>query len=119
MYTIFDISKYIYLVYPTPTFCLQKWVEPVGWCRKSGAGPAAACCAEAAHHGIGLPCLQRNLFSDRNAALIVGLGKALVNVPRFHSNHRHIGLSASSGGSTQVQLSGPHERDSACNAVPS
>ena len=41
-----------------------------------------ACCAEAAHHGVGLPCLQRNFFSDRNAALIVGLGKALVSVPR-------------------------------------
>ena len=27
---------YIYLVFPTPTFCLQKWVEPGGWCRKSG-----------------------------------------------------------------------------------
>ena len=26
----------IYLVYPTPTFCLQKWVEPGRWCRKSG-----------------------------------------------------------------------------------
>ena len=24
---------YIYLVYPTPTFCLRKWVELVGWCR--------------------------------------------------------------------------------------
>ena len=34
------------------------------------------------HHGVGLPCLQRNFFSDRDAALIVGLGKALVNVPR-------------------------------------
>ena len=31
---------YIPLAYPTPTFCLQKWVEPGGWCRKSGAGPA-------------------------------------------------------------------------------
>ena len=27
---------YTYLVYPTPTFCLQKWVEPGGWCSKSG-----------------------------------------------------------------------------------
>ena len=35
------LIRYIYLVYPTPTFCVQKWVEHVGWCRKSGAGPAA------------------------------------------------------------------------------
>ena len=41
-----------------------------------------ACCAEAAQYGVGLPCHQRNFFSDRNAALIVGLGKALVSVPR-------------------------------------
>ena len=27
---------FIYLVYPTPTFCLRKWVEPDGRCRKSG-----------------------------------------------------------------------------------
>ena len=48
-----------------------------------------ACCAggaEATHYGVGLPCLLRKFFPDRNAALnpvIVGLGKALVNVPRF------------------------------------
>ena len=41
MNKILIINIYIYLVYPTPTFCLQKWVEPVAWCRKSGAGPAA------------------------------------------------------------------------------
>ena len=26
---------YIYTLYPTPTFCLQKWVESGGWCSKS------------------------------------------------------------------------------------
>ena len=53
---------YIYLVYPTPTFCLQKWVEPVGWCSKSGAGPAAQKQPTMVDIGGGLPCLQRNFF---------------------------------------------------------
>ena len=26
-----------------------------------------ACCTEAAHHGVGLPCLQSKFISDRNA----------------------------------------------------
>ena len=36
--------------------------------------------------GVGLPCLQRNFFSDQNAALIVGLGKALVSAALFTAN---------------------------------
>ena len=97
---------YIYLLYPTPTFCLQKWVEPGGWCRKSGLLLLVSVCLvssviswmpkPAAEHVRDLPmCVL--------AALPVTqiVGKALV---------RHIWLSVSSGGSKQVQLSGPQER---------
>ena len=84
------------------TFCLQKWVEPGGWCSKSGAGPAAP--------GVGLPCLQIISWMPKPAAVhvrdlpmcvlaaltrIVPVGRALV---------RHIWLSMSSGWSKQVQL---------------
>ena len=105
------LTLYIYLVYPTPTFCLQKWVEPCGWCRKSGLLRLVSVCLvssviswmpkPAAAHARDLPmCVLAALPVTRI------VGKALV---------RHIWLSVS-GGSKQVQLSGPQER--ACNEVP-
>ena len=105
---------YIYSVYPTPTFGLQKWVEPGGWCRNSGLLRLVSVCLvssvfswmpkPAAAHVRDLPmCVLAALPVTRIVE------KALV---------RHIWLSVSSGGSKQAQLSGQQERASACNEVP-
>ena len=102
---------YIYLVYPTPTFCLQKWVEPGRWCRKSGLlRLVSVCLVSSVISWMPKPGAAHIRYLPMCVlALTWIVGKALV---------RHSWLSVSSGGSKQVQLSGPQERASACNEVP-
>ena len=90
----------MYLVYPTPTFCLQKSVEPVGWCRKSGAGPAAQ-----KPPTMVLVCLVSSVifFLTGTWPWSWDFERHLWMCRVVHSKHRHTGLSASSGGSTHVQ----------------
>ena len=77
-----------------------------------------ACCAESAHHGVGLPFVSSVIcFLTGTRPWSLDSERHLWVCHIVHK-HMHIGLSASSGWSTQVQLSGPHERASACNEVP-
>jgi len=138
----YDITNQVYLchiyVYPSPTFCLRKWVQPGGWYRKSGAGPAApepptmvlvclvpsviSCMPKpAAPHLRDLPMWFLADLIVEKALVIRKLWKPVCHA--VHNKYRHIEsrLSKSSGWSKQAQLemSGPHVlRASACKGVP-